>query len=591
MAPDDIRAQLQRIIASPWFSSAPRLIRFLQFAVDCYLNGSTDQLKESILGRVVFDRGPSFDSQTDSIVRVDSQRLRRKLAEYYRNEGHADPVSIAFHAGSYVPQISYVEAIPKPQPSVGNTPALSPQVVAVLPFDNLRPDWEEDFFCEGITDDIIHALSGIPGLRVIGRTSAFSLRHTTVDIREAGRRVGAGTIVDGSVRRQGTDIRVFAEILDAETGYVRWTETYDRTLGDIFKIQGEIAQAVARVLQMTLAPVVSRRLIRSAPSMDAYMLYLKGRHAWNRMSVHGYGEAIDIFEQCTNLYPTYAAPFAGLADAYTLLALWGGIEPRVAFEKAEKAAAEALRLDPLLAQAYAASAAVTGFYHWRWPEAIALARKATELNPSLGFARQVLGGCLLVTGHGDEAIESFETGVALDKLSVRAHRHLGWGLYTKRRFSGAEKWLQAALEIDGEPHETKYMLALVLLAQQRYAEALAMAEQCQTEPPDTLMLGLLGACHAHCGHEEVALDILKKLKGMQATGYVYPVAFALIHLALKQPEPALEAIEQWVEARSPGSAFLDVDAVFDSVRDDPRFRQLVARMHPENAAKDSVHRT
>src|SRR3954469_7859729 len=159
VAPDDIRAQLQRIISSPWFSSAPRLIRFLQFAVDCYLNNSTDQLKESILGRVVFDRGPSFDSQTDSIVRVDSQRLRRKLTEYYRNEGHADPVAITFHAGSYVPRISYVDVVPRPQPSSGTgVPALSPQVVAVLPFDNLRPDWEEDFFCEGITDDIIHAL-------------------------------------------------------------------------------------------------------------------------------------------------------------------------------------------------------------------------------------------------------------------------------------------------------------------------------------------------------------------------------------------------------------------------------------------------
>jgi serine/threonine-protein kinase len=582
VAPDDIRAELQRIISSPWFSSAPRLIRFLQFAVDCYLNNSTDQLKESILGRVVFDRGPSFDSQTDSIVRVDSQRLRRKLAEYYRNEGHADPVSIAFHAGSYVPHISYVEVVPRPQTSTNgaNTPALSPQVVAVLPFDNLRPDWEEDFFCEGITDDIIHALSAIPGLRVIGRTSAFSLRHTTVDVREAGRRVGAGTIVDGSVRRQGADIRVFAEILDAETGYVRWTETYDRTLGDIFKIQAEIAAAVARVLQMTLAPVVSRRLIRSAPSMDAYMLYLKGRHAWNRMNNHGYGEAVDIFEQCTNLYPTYAAPFAGLADAYAYMALWGGLRPREAFQKAEKAAAEALKLDPLLAQGYSASAAVTAFYHWKWPEGTALARKATEINPSFGFGRHVLGWCYLATGRGDEAIDCFETALSLDPLSVRAHRTLGWGLYLRRRFAGAEKWLQAALEIHQEPAQTKYMLGQVLIAQQRYADALAIAEQSQSEPPDPLCLGLLGACYGCLGRESDAVDVEKELKAMQETGFVDPIAIAFIQLSLKQPDMALESMENWVDERLPMATLMDIDPAFDSIRDDPRFRKLVSRIHP-----------
>ncbi len=582
VAPDDVRAELQRIISSPWFSSAPRLIRFLQFAVDCYLNGSTDQLKESILGRVVFDRGPSFDSQTDSIVRVDSQRLRRKLAEYYRSDGHADPVSIAFHAGSYVPHISYVDVVPKPQPpSNGGQPALNPQVVAVLPFDNLRPDWEEDFFCEGITDDIIHALSAIPGLRVIGRTSAFSLRHTTVDVREAGRRVGAGTIVDGSVRRQGSDIRVFAEILDAETGYVRWTETYDRALGDIFKIQAEIASAVARVLQLTLAPIVSRRLIRSAPNMDAYMLYLKGRHAWNRMSSHGYGEAVDIFEQCTGLYPTYAAPFAGLADAFAYLALWGGLRPRDAFHKAEKAAAEAIKLDPLWAQGYSASAAVTAFYHWKWPEGIALARKATELNPSFGFGRHVLGGCYLATQRGDEAIECFETGLALDPLSVRAHRFLGWGLYLRRRFAGAEKWLQAALEIHDEPSQTNYMLAQILVAQQRYADALAIAEKCcDGDSSDPLMLGLCGACYAYAGRESDALEMVKKLKTMQSNGYIDPFALAYIHLALKQFDTALEDLDLWVDERLPLAAFMDIDPAFDSVRDDPRFRKLVSRIHP-----------
>jgi serine/threonine-protein kinase len=581
VAAEDLRAQVQRIVESPWFSSAPRLTRFLQFAVESLISGATDQLKESVLGRVVFDRGSSFDPRTDSIVRVDSQRLRRKLAEYYNNDGRNDRVMVTFQAGSYIPLVSYVEGGLLP-PKGGEWlmgSKLSPQIIAVLPFDNLSPDWEQDYFCEGITDDIIHSLSGIPGLRVIGHTSAFALQRATHDVREAGRRVGAGTIVDGSVRKYGDDLRIFAEIIDAETGHVSWAETYDRTLGDIFSIQAEIAEAVARVLQMTLAPTVSRRLVQSAPNMDAYTMYLRGRHAWNRMSGEGFGIAIDLFEQCTLLYPTYAAAHAGLADAYASLALWGVLRPRDVLPKAEQAAQRALQLDPLLAQGYSSSAVCAAFFHWKWEEGIALARRSTELNPSSRTGRHIHGACLMAAGRPDEALDSFEQAVALDPFSVQAHRTLGWALYLRRRLAGAEKWLAAALEIHSEPAQTNYLLANVMLAQKRYPEALLIAQQCQTDPPDPLMLGLLGACLGHLERHAEATEIANRLHTMQANGWVDPFALCQVYLSLNKTDAVLEHVEQCLEERTPLVAFLDVDPAFDPVRNDSRFRKLISRSH------------
>ena len=174
-------------------------------------------------------------------------------------------------------------------------------------------------------EDVIYALSRIPGIKVIGRTSVFALKGIAYDVRDTGVRLGAGTVIDGSVRRSGSSIRIFAEMIDAETRQVRWADTFNRTMEDVFSVQAEIAQTIARVLQMELTPPVSGRLIRGAPSMDAYLLYLRGRYAWNRMSTSGFEMAVDTFERAIAEFPTYASPLAGLADAYVSMAMWGEI--------------------------------------------------------------------------------------------------------------------------------------------------------------------------------------------------------------------------------------------------------------------------
>jgi adenylate cyclase len=578
----EIRDQLDRILQSRAFRNSQRLQRFLKFAVEGVLDGTTDQLKESVLGRVVFDRGSEYDPRTDSIVRVESQRLRRKLREYYDTEGRADPVSIAFQPGSYIPAFAYLTHTDTPKtPWRSDWPKarqLNPQTIAVLPLDNLSADPEQEYFCDGITDELIFALSRIPGLNVISHTSMFALKGAVHDAWDIAARLGAGTLVDGSVRKSDNQLKVFAEMIDATTGEVRWAETYNRTLDDVFTVQAEIAQAVARVLQLTLAPSVSKRLICGAPTMDAYLLYLQGRYAWNRMSVDGYRTAAETFERAISLYPSYALPYAGLANAYTHLALWGGARPRDAMPKAQQAATQALKLDSFLPHAHSALAVSTAFYEWQWEEGTRLARRAIDLEPSYAFGHQVFGCCLVARGEMDEGNACFQRAIALDPLSVRAHRLLGWALHLQRRPSNAEKWLQAALVLDREPLQTHYLLAHVYLSQGRFAAALEQAQRCQTDPPDPLGLGVLGASLAHLNHGKEAREAIAKLSRLAKAGYIDPNAIAQVQIALNDKDAALESVRRSLDERVPFAAFLTFDPEFDSLRTDRRFSDLVSRV-------------
>jgi adenylate cyclase len=573
----EVRAQLDRILESAMFQNSERLQRFLKCAVECALDGTADQLKESVLGRVVFDRGSEFDPHTDSIVRMEAQRLSRRLQEYYEIDGGDDPVRINFDPGSYAPAFAYTVE-PCGSGGMPQIRPLNPQTVAVLPLQNLSADPEQDYFCEGITDDIIYALSRIPGLNVIGHASVFAFKGVAQDTQEVAAKLGAGTMVDGTVRKSGNRVKIFTEMLDAMTGEVRWAQTYERPIDDLFALEAEIAEAVARVLQMTLAPPVSRGLVRSAPNMDAYLLYLRGRHAWNRMSADGYRTAAEILERTTSMFPSYASAYAGLADAYMYLALWGCARPREVFPKALKAAQQALRLDPSLPHAYSSLAAATAFYERRWEEGLAYARTANELEPSYSFGQHVYAVCLLARGEMEKAQDHLELAVDLDPLSVRAHRSLGWMLYLARRFARAEQWLQAALVLDREPAETRYVLAHFYMSQRRFTAALEQAELCQTDPPDPLGLSVLGACLAHLNRREEALKIFATLSQMAEAGYVESHAIARLHMALGDVDRAIESVGKSLDEREPFSAFLKLDPAFDPLRGDPRFDELVSRL-------------
>jgi TolB-like protein len=554
----EINDQLTRILKSRLFKNAELLQRFLTYAVESTLSGAAHRLKESVLSRAVFDRGEDFDPQKDSIVRTESVQLGRKLRAYYETEGKKDPLIIQFTEGSYVPTFARAQT-QRP---------LRSRTVAVLPFANQSGDPEQDYFCDGITDDIIYALSSIPGLNVIGRTSVYAFRGW--DARDAGAQLGAGSVVDGTVRKTGSRVKIFAKMIDTATGDVRWAESFERPMSDVFLVQVEVAKSIARTLHTRSS---LRRLIRDAPNMDAYLLFLRGRSAWSLAREDGYRRAAEIFERAVSLFPSYASAHASLSDAYVRLALWGYSRPLDVLPKALRAAETALKLDPFLPHAHSTFAISKVWSQWRWKEGIADAHKAIELSPSYPFGQQVYGMTLLQEEE-EEALECFEHAVILDPLSVGAHRILGYALYLVRQFASADHWLLAAEAIQ-ETAETSILLARSYLYQMRVHAALDEAKLAQVHPAG---LSVLGACLAHLGRREEALNILAELSRIAETRWVQPQSFARIHLALGDMDRAMEFLIKSLDERELFSLFLKLDPEFDPLRGDPRFDELVARI-------------
>jgi adenylate cyclase len=596
----EIHDQLERILVSKGFRSSVRLQRFLRLAVERTLAGETDQLKEYAVGRDVFDRGANYDPRVDSIVRVEARRLRNKLHEYYRTGGAAEPVVIEFPHGSYVPKFARVSPPARQstqssdQPSsesekgpegsaivaslslgsLSNAPP-DPCTIAVLPFSNLSPEPEQQYFCDGMTEDIINALTAIAELQVIGRTSMFALEPGARDLREIGVRLGAGTIVEGSVRKAGEMLRVSAKIIDSETRQTKWSQVFDRRTQDVFVIEDEIAHSIAGVLRITLQPAEPRDPSRKAPSTEAYALYLKGRQAWNQMTHAGFLSAIDLFNRAISLYPDYAPPYSGLAYAYMWLSMWGMIHPAEAFLKSKEGALEALRLDPGWAAAYATLGTSVFFYERDHQQGLMLLKKAIELQPSYAVAHQIYGILLMILGRFEEALVPLERAVHLDPLSLRTNRTLGLGYYFMGRLKDAEHWIAAAIAVRPDAAESHYLMARVYLQQGRLDQALSAARECDrgdTAGTSAIPLSILGVVLARRGDAACALGILERLERMSSTRYVDPMTTASIQTALGNYSVALDLVRTAQEQRSPQAAFVNIDPLFDALRSSPEFR-------------------
>jgi adenylate cyclase len=575
---DEVQAQLERILASRGFRGSARLQRFLRLAVERTLAGQTDQLKEYSVGRDAFDRGADYDPRSDSIVRVEAQRLRRKLREYYRSTGALDPLVIHLAPGGYVPEFRVspppVE-IPVEASVAASIAPLDPRTVAVLPFSNLSLEPAQQYFCDGITEDIINALTPIGDLQVIGRTSMFALKRGIHDPREIGTRLGAGTIVEGSVRKAGKMLRVSAKIIDSETRQTTWSQVFDRKTQDLFAIEDEIAHSIAGTLRVTLRPSPSPDATHKAPSVQAHVLYLKGRQAWNRITRAGFKSAIDLFSRAISLYPEYAPPYAGLADAFFWFAWWEMMRPKEALAKGKSAALEALRLDPGSAAAHTSLGAATFFFEKRHSEGLALLQKAIDLQPSYSIAHQICGICMLALGRFEDGLAHLQRAVQLDPLSIRTNRSLGVGYYFLGRAKDAEQYLEAAIALDPEALDTHHLLARLYLQEGQIEKALHEAREIDQGRPGAIPLSILGVCLARSGDAAGAGRILKRLEKMSAAGYVDPLASAFVETALGNFSAAIEWVRKSVDEGSPLAALVNVDPLLKELRSAPGFDEFV----------------
>jgi serine/threonine-protein kinase len=451
--------------------------------------------------------------------------------------------------------------------------------IAVLPFANMSADPENEFFSDGIAEELMSALSKLEGLHVVARASAFAFKGRNEDVREIGRRLGVLTVLEGSVRKAGARVRIMAELIDVKDGYQLWSERYDRQLDDVFAIQDEIAGAIASVLKAKLLGAVAPAAGRGAGDPRAYEAYLRGRHQWNKRTESALQRGIEDFERAIACDPRYAPAYAGLADSYVVLGMYGLMPPDVVMPKAKEAAQQALAIDVSLAEAHTSLGCARAVYDWDWGAADAAFRRAIALNPQYAVARQWYAmNCLVPQGRFADARAQFERAQALDPLSPTLNASIGLQEFFARRYDAAAAKLRETLVIDEDFGPAHYFLGQVCEQLGQYDEAVQVLERAialSERSPETV--AALARAHAVAGHRADAEALLEGLLRRSGEGYVSPALLADVHLGLGDHEAGLGCLEQAAMGRAADLAWIKVRPVYDVVREHPRFRALLVK--------------
>ena len=454
------------------------------------------------------------------------------------------------------------------------------RAIAVLPFVNASADPENEYFSDGITDELITALTKVEGLQVASRTSVFALKGAREDVRILGARLGVSAILEGSVRRAGQRLRITAQLTGVRDGRTLWSERYDRELADVFAIQDEIARTIVDTLRATLLQELGDPTpVRYTANLKAYQLYLKGRYSWNRRTPAAIAEGIRYFEAAIAEDAGYALAYTGLADSYALQLDYRGAPVREGLERARAEAERALALDETLAEAHTSLAWVTFIYDWDWPLAGQHFRRAIELNPRYSVARQWHSWFQVAMGHTDLALAEGRQAIALDPSSVSIRRSLGWLYYYARQPDLAFEQLRRAVAMNPTAEENHRLLGLTYLYVGQWDESAAAFREARaiSETPALAEAGL-GVVAAARGRREEARAILAELEARQRKEYVSPVALVMMYTALGEVDLAFEWLERAYEERRGWLVYLNVEPMLDGLRADPRFRRLVERM-------------
>jgi serine/threonine-protein kinase len=576
-----VSAQLEKILSSAAFANSDRLSRFLRVAVQCASQGNSAQLKEYSLGLSVFDKQDSFDPRFDAIVRVEAGRLRTRLRQYYETEGSSDALLIELPKGSYVPRFAVRNTAPPARA------AYSLNSIAVLPFLDHSPNRDQEYFCDGMTEELVNALTKLRGLHVAAWTSALRLRDQTEDVWGVAQQLKVGTVLAGSVRKSGERLRITVQLIGTADNCYLWSEIYDRELKDVFSIQEEISQAVVAKLKVQIADGQSTHLIRRyTENFEAYNLYLKGRYQWNRRSERSLRKGIEYFEQAIALDPRYAPAHSGLADSYSLLGNYGVLPARKVKAKALSAAENAVAIDPTLAEAHTALGHVRATYCWDWPGARAEYQTAISLNPAYATAHHWYAITYLAPwGLLDAALAQMEKAEELDPVSVSIKRDIALILYYNRQYQDAVEQCRGAIDLDRGFHGAYWALGLAYQGMSRHADAVeAFQKGLELAPETPRLLGALGHAYSTWGKSAEARNVLHRLHQLSEQSYVSPFDFALVNLGLSETDAFLEWLDQAYRSRCYELVSTRVDPRFDVVSTDLRFVKMLRRLGLENAS-------
>ena len=462
----------------------------------------------------------------------------------------------------------------------GHYGADSIRSIAVLPLENLSGDPDQEYFVDGMSDELTTHLAKIKSLRVISRTSTMRYKKSGTPLAEIARSLHVDGVVEGSVLRSGDKVRITAQLIDARTDRHLWAEEYNRNLSDVIAVQGDVAWRIAQAVRAALTPEEHARLIATR-QVDpyAYEAYLKGRYFWNKRTPAEIKKAIAYFEESIALDSHNPLAYDGLADCWHSLGWYGYLSPHETFPRTRAAARRALELDATLGEAYASLAMVSMNYDWDWPAAEQEFRKAIELNPNYANAHHWYADYLSAVGRHQEAIAESKRAVELDPVSAIISAWLGWRYFFARQYDRAIEQYLKTLEIDPRFAPAHLVLGQGYEQKSQLEGAINELEQAvKFSQGSSLYVSSLAHAYAIAGKRSEAELLLHQLQDQSQKTYVAPFHIALVYSGLGQLDQAVGYLEKGYKERSSGMVWLKVDPRLDVLRSDPRFQDLLCQV-------------
>ena len=425
--------------------------------------------------------------------------------------------------------------------------ALAAKSIAVLPFVDLSQAKDQEYFCDGISEEILDALAKVEGLRVVARTSSFSFKGKNADVSEIAQKLNVGNVLEGSLRREGNRIRIAVQLVNARDGFHLWSETFEHELQGVFAVQDEITRAVVDALKIKLAVALPAH---KKPNTEAYDLYLKGRYFLNRKNEADARRAIDYFQQALAKDPNDAPAYAGLADSYSSFVFpLGVVTPREAMPKAKEAAQRALAIDNALGEAHASLAYIAFFYDWDRAAAERGFKRALELNPNNADTHHWYSHFLMGQGRIEESLIQSKRALELSPYDILFNIHLGWHYLNARQYDQALDQIEKTVEMDKNFAQTYPWLGLILEQKGRYPEAIAAFQKAIELFPGGSSIAEAELAHAYAvsGNREVAQKIISELEKLAKTKYVSSFQIAAIYAGLGEKDHAFASLEKAFE--------------------------------------------
>jgi len=543
----------------------------------------------SIEDETVYGDGVNLASRVESLAVPGSILISEKVFDEIKNQETLSAREMGYFELKNVSEPVRIFAMDVEGVVLPNRDALKGKTkqpanrLAVLPFVNMSADPENEYFSDGISEELLNAFTKVDGLQVTSRTSAFAFKGKDTDIRDIGIQLNVDRILEGSVRKSGNNVRITAQLINAADGYHIWSENFDRKLTDIFAVQDEISSIIVNMCREKLSEKEHVEKLIKVPTqnVEAYTLFLKGLHFYNKLTPQNIKKSIEFFEEAIKLEPAYAFAYAMAAEAYAFLGSTGQIQPVIAFEFVHKYSDRALQLDSTLSAGYAAKGSAYLLYDWKWNEAYAALQKAVELNPAATDAHQLLSFYYLINGRKKEAVAIMEKALEVDPLSPLVNKSLVDAYLIDGRVDDALKHADALLDMHPQMRIAQELRGWCVGARGDWQKAAEIFEEVRLQIKHPLKgFTPLGCAYANLGETEKALGCIAKIEEWQAAepGIVVDADLAMIWLSLGELDKAFYHLFQCVEKRIGPAAIIIEHPAFNVPHNDPRYHLLKEKL-------------